>query len=133
MSESASSSRTHSSVWSHFTLLEEEGKAQCNYFGTKYKRSGGSTTTLHTHLKNKHSRSFWEFLVKWIVCDDQPFVVVECEYLRKLFRLLNPNAKSLSADTIHNDIMKSFKDEKNKIQEILQEQLTFLIKDELES
>ncbi|CAB4423345.1 unnamed protein product [Rhizophagus irregularis] len=56
MSESASSSRTHSSVWSHFTLLEEEGKAQCNYFGTKYKRSGGSTTTLHTHLKNKHSK-----------------------------------------------------------------------------
>ncbi|CAB5368335.1 unnamed protein product [Rhizophagus irregularis] len=106
MSESASSSRTYSSVWSHFTLLEEEGKAQCNYCGTKYKRSG--------------ERSFREFLVKWIVCDDQLFVVVKCEYLRKLFCLLNPNAKSLSADTIHNDIMKSFKDEKNKIQEILQ-------------
>ena len=45
---------------------------------------------------------------------------VECEHLRRLFCLLNPNAKSLSADTIHNDIMKSFEEEKNKIQEILQ-------------
>ncbi|CAB5183107.1 unnamed protein product [Rhizophagus irregularis] len=71
-------------------------------------------------IPNFTSGSFREFLVKWIVCDDQLIVVVKCEYLRKLFCLLNPNAKSLSADTIHNDIMKSFKDEKNKIQEILQ-------------
>ena len=63
---------------------------------------------------------FREFLIHWVVCDDQPFLVVENKHLRKLFRLLNPNAKALSADTIHNDIMKSFKEEKNKIQEILQ-------------
>ena len=32
MSESAaSSSRTHSSVWSHFEIIEEGLKAQCNY------------------------------------------------------------------------------------------------------
>jgi hypothetical protein len=47
-------------------------------------------------------------------------VVVECEYLRKLFRLLNPNVKPLSADTIHNDVIKLFEEEKNKVQEILQ-------------
>jgi hypothetical protein len=45
---------------------------------------------------------------------------VECEHLRRLFRLLNPNAKPLSADTIHNEIIKAFNDEKGKIQEVLQ-------------
>ena len=36
MSESiatTSSSRTYSTVWNHFTPVEEEGKAKCNYCG----------------------------------------------------------------------------------------------------
>jgi hypothetical protein len=37
-----------------------------------------------------------------------------------LLRLCNPNAKPLSADTIHDDIIKLFENEKKKIQEILQ-------------
>ena len=47
-------------------------------------------------------------------------MVVENEKLQRLFRLLNQNAKPLSADTIRNDIIKSFKEEKSKIQGILQ-------------
>jgi hypothetical protein len=34
MSESLGSSRTHgSTVWAHFTLVENDEKAQCNYCG----------------------------------------------------------------------------------------------------
>jgi uncharacterized protein YdaU (DUF1376 family) len=62
---------------------------------------------------------FRQFLTDWIVSDDQLFAVVEGEKFRRLLRLLNTNAKPLSADTIHNDIISSFKEEKNKIQEIL--------------
>lgn len=47
-------------------------------------------------------------------------MVVENEKLRRLFRLLNQNAKPLSADTIRSDIIKSFKEEKSKLQGILQ-------------
>jgi hypothetical protein len=54
------------------------------------------------------------------VCDDQPFVAVEGNHLRRLFRLLNPSVKVPGADTIHNDILKSFKEENTRIQEILQ-------------
>jgi hypothetical protein len=64
--------------------------------------------------------SFRDFIVKWIVCDDQPFVVIEGDHLRHLFRLLNPSVKIPGADTIHNDILKSFKEESTRIQEILQ-------------
>lgn len=63
---------------------------------------------------------FRQFLIDWMVSDDQPFVVVEGEKFRRLLRLLNTNVKPLSADTIHNDIISSYKEEKNKIQEILQ-------------
>jgi hypothetical protein len=55
-----------------------------------------------------------------VVCDDQPFQVVENKWLRKVFRLLNPNAKVISADTVRNDITKSYKEEKTKIQQMLQ-------------
>ncbi|GBC50995.2 zinc finger BED domain-containing protein RICESLEEPER 2-like [Rhizophagus irregularis DAOM 181602=DAOM 197198] len=63
---------------------------------------------------------FREFIFKWVICDDQPFVVVECDQLRKLFCLLNPNAKVPSADTVRNDIMNAFKEERNKIRDTLQ-------------
>ncbi|EXX66148.1 hypothetical protein RirG_126610 [Rhizophagus irregularis DAOM 197198w] len=53
-------------------------------------------------------------------CDDQPFTVVENEQLRKIFRLLFPNIKTISADTARNDIIDAFKEERNKIQNILQ-------------
>ena len=54
------------------------------------------------------------------MCDDQPFVAVEGNHLRRLFRLLNLSVKVPGADTIHNDILKSFKEENTRIQEILQ-------------
>ena len=63
---------------------------------------------------------FREYIVKWIVCDDQPFVAIECHELQMLLRLLNPNIKCPSADTIHNEIMDRYKEEKNTIREILQ-------------
>ena len=43
---------------------------------------------------------------------------MECEYLQKLFRLLN--VKAFSADTIRDDVIKLYKEEKIKIQHILQ-------------
>ena len=69
---------------------------------------------------------FREFLIEWIVCDDQPFTVIEDKKLRRLLRLCNPNAKGLSADTIHDDIIKSFENERKKIQEILQVLFIFI-------
>jgi len=46
-------------------------------------------------------------------------VIVECDQLQRLFRLLNSNAKIPEADTIHNNIIASFNDKSIKIQEIL--------------
>ncbi|PKY61085.1 zf-BED-domain-containing protein, partial [Rhizophagus irregularis] len=129
LGESAgSSTRTYSSVWSHFTLVENDEKAQCNYCGTTYKRTGGNTTNLHKHMQRKHSSkietevesgeidkfvkkelprytqgTFRDFIVRWTVCDDQPFTAVESEHLRLLFRILNPIAKAPSADTLRSD------------------------------
>ncbi|CAB4421604.1 unnamed protein product [Rhizophagus irregularis] len=146
LGESAgSSTRTYSSVWSHFTLVENDEKAQCNYCGTTYKRTGGNTTNLHKHMQRKHSSkietevesgeidkfvkkelprytqgTFRDFIVRWTVCDDQPFTAVESEHLRLLFRILNPIAKAPSADTLCSDVIDKFNEERNNIREILQ-------------
>ncbi|CAB4495821.1 unnamed protein product [Rhizophagus irregularis] len=146
LSESAgSSTRTYSSVWLHFTLVENDEKAQCNYCGMTYKRIGGNTTNLHKHMQRKHSSkidtevesgkmdkfvkkelprytqgTFRDFIVRWTVCDDQPFTAVESEHLRLLFRILNPIAKAPSADTLRSDVIDKFNEERNNIREILQ-------------
>ncbi|GES89331.1 zinc finger BED domain-containing protein RICESLEEPER 2-like [Rhizophagus clarus] len=55
LGESAgSSTRTYSFVWSHFKLVENEEKTQCNYCGMLYKKTGGNTTNLYKHLQKKH-------------------------------------------------------------------------------
>ncbi|GET56766.1 hypothetical protein GLOIN_2v1790628 [Rhizophagus irregularis DAOM 181602=DAOM 197198] len=55
LGESANSSiRTYSSVWSYFTLVKNDEKVQCNYYGTMYKRIGGNTMNLHKYMQRKH-------------------------------------------------------------------------------
>jgi hypothetical protein len=51
---------------------------------------------------------FEEFLVDWIVLNDQPFTEVESESFRKLLKLLNPNLKILSANTVKRRILGMF-------------------------
>ncbi|GES80463.1 ribonuclease H-like domain-containing protein [Rhizophagus clarus] len=110
-----------------------------------YKRTGGNTTNLHKHLQMKHPSKvetevesgeidkfvkkelphytqgiFQDFTVRWIICNNQPFTAVKSEHLRLLFCILNPIAKAPSADTLHNNIINKFNEERNKIREILQ-------------
>jgi hypothetical protein len=55
-----------------------------------------------------------------VVCDDQPFTVIEGTNLRKLLRLLNPTMVVPSADTIRNDLLESFKKERDLMRKTLQ-------------
>ncbi|RGB43464.1 hypothetical protein C1646_749688 [Rhizophagus diaphanus] len=48
--------------------------------------------------------TFRDFIVRWTVCDDQPFTAVETP----------------SADTLHSDVIDKFNEERNNIREILQ-------------
>ena len=67
-----------------------------------------------------------EYISKWIVCDNQPFLTLESENLQNLFQMLNSNIKIPSADIIHADIIKCFNQECVKIQDILQVIIFFL-------
>jgi hypothetical protein len=51
---------------------------------------------------------FRKYLVVWLICDDRPFVTVESEHLRRIFRLLMPHISTPSADTIKNVAMSTF-------------------------
>ncbi|GES78568.1 hypothetical protein GLOIN_2v1789471 [Rhizophagus clarus] len=52
MSKSSLSSRIISIAWFHFTLVKN--RAQCNYYGIKYKQTGRNTTNFHKYLQRKH-------------------------------------------------------------------------------
>lgn len=65
--------------------------------------------------------NFKKSLIKWIIIEDQPFTAIESEQIHDIFRILNPAAATtMSADTIHNGVMKAFTQEREKLQQILQ-------------
>ncbi|GES85086.1 zinc finger BED domain-containing protein DAYSLEEPER-like [Rhizophagus clarus] len=114
----------------------------------KHIAEDGSTSTLWKHFKGKHNELYLEInqitealnkleisqslaftqesfrndLVHWIIVDDQPFTVVQNTFFQKMIKRLNSNAIIPSSDTIHNDIIKIFNDEKeflkNKLQKL---------------
>jgi len=48
-----------SDVWKYFTRdakFKENKKAKCELCGMTYTCTGGSTTNMHNHIKNKHSK-----------------------------------------------------------------------------
>ena len=63
---------------------------------------------------------FCKALVDWIISDDQSFLVVENQFFKYLLCLLKPDIKILTADTIKNDIMKTFINERERIKKELQ-------------
>jgi hypothetical protein len=109
---------------------DDKTKAICNYcpkHKNRYSYNKGGTTNLMNHLLSQHKHKvkpalrdskqpridemisnppsfsievFEEFLVDWIVLNDQPFTEVESESFRKLLKLLKPNLKILSANTV---------------------------------
>ena len=52
--------------------------------------------------------------------DNQSFIVTENIFFQAMIKRLNPNVRIYSADTIHNNIIKLFKNEKNNIKNELQ-------------
>jgi len=64
---------------------------------------------------------FEEFLVDWIVLNDQPFTEVESESFRKLLKLLKPNLKTVSADTIRRRILAKFDGKSKERKQIYQD------------
>ncbi|CAB4399617.1 unnamed protein product [Rhizophagus irregularis] len=64
---------------------------------------------------------FCNDLVYWIIVDDQPFTVVQNTFFQKMITRLNPEAIIPSSDTIHNNIIKNFEDEKEFLKKKLQE------------
>ena len=49
-----------SDVWKYFTRdvnFKENKKAKCNHCGIIYICTGGSTTNMNNHIKNKHSKT----------------------------------------------------------------------------
>jgi hypothetical protein len=68
-------------------------------------------------LQIKTPKEFREDLVKWVICDNQPFTVVESSLFRNLFSTGHQdNIKNAipSADTIKLDVMKSFTNKKEQ-------------------
>ncbi|CAB4410083.1 unnamed protein product [Rhizophagus irregularis] len=135
-------------IYTHFTLNEINNKYNCNHCVKSYKvPKDGSTSSLWKHIKSKHNElylevnqitealnkleiseslaftqeSFRNDLVYWIIVDDQPFTVVQNTFFQKMITRLNPEAIIPSSDTIHNDIIKNFEDEKEFLKKKLQE------------
>ncbi|CAH1763824.1 8132_t:CDS:2, partial [Entrophospora sp. SA101] len=133
-------------VHNNFTLNKQTNQYKCNHCSKLYKaQRDGSTSTLKNHLKKSHANLFskevgpidiflksenklkftqesWNNdLIKWIVTSDQPFTVIESNFFKTMIKRLKPEAKIFSADTIRNNIFKSFNENLIFIKNLLQE------------
>ena len=61
-----------------------------------------------------------EHLFNWVIMDDQPFTVVKDPHFRSLFKLCNPEAGPVSADTIRNMVNDEFLRMEKQIMHMLQ-------------
>ena len=59
---------------------------------------------------------FKDYLLQWIISDDQPFTVVEGSALRKLLHYLRADITIPTGDTIKENIMKMFELEYTKLE-----------------
>jgi hypothetical protein len=66
-------------------------------------------------------KNYREKLIRWIICDDQPFTVVEETNLRHLFKMLRPEVECLSGDTVKVYILSMFEEERNRMRKVLQD------------
>ena len=66
------------------------------------------------------AQNFRHHLVHWIVTTNQAFTAVEAPAFQQLIKLCNASAELPSADTVRNDIMRDFDEEKLKIRLLLQ-------------
>ena len=145
-SNATSKRPARSEVWEHFTVADDGQKAICNHcpkHSNKYAYNKGGTTNLMNHLNNKHMEKlrpalrdskqpridemitvpsfsievFENYLVDWIVLNDQPFTEVESESFRKLLTFLKPNLKILGADTVKRRILGLFQSKRLEMKE----------------
>lgn len=134
--------RSQSIVWDHFTVDEhDKTKAICQHcpkHKNKYAYNKGGTTNLMNHLNSQHKSKllgdrepkqrrlddmimtpivyspdlFNEYLVSWIVKNDQSFNEVESSHFRKLLTLLKPNLSIMSARQLKRQIMDTYNTKK---------------------
>ena len=112
--------RRRSKLWEDFDELPNKS-SRCKLCGKIYTNSGHST--LKRHMEKKHSKlyipgielpviklPFRQRLVQWVISCQLPFTIVESEKFKQLF---DNNEQIPSADTIKNDIIRLYANQKD--------------------
>ena len=142
----ASTRKPKSVVWDHFKVSEvDKNKAICSHCPKRkneFSYNNYGTQNLLKHLKTQHSFVFKDpqqptisevafekqffsqdhldqYLLEWIVKEDQPFTQLESEDFLRILNLLKPNVKVYSADTLKRRIMAEFEVKQNDLKNTL--------------
>lgn len=65
-------------------------------------------------------KGFRKRLIEWVIVNDHSFTVVEENEFKAMIKLLQPDVKIPSADTVHNDLTINFNKIKNNVRQQLQ-------------
>ena len=103
---------------------------KCKLCATKYnmEKATGSTGNLWNHFRRNlldqtvsntiekfKKEEFNEKLIKWIVDEMYPYTISEEKGFHDIIKYLNPQAHSVTADTVKNKIDEIFDDKKNEV------------------
>ena len=130
-----------STVWIHFDIINDHPICQkCNF---SFLSSTG-TSTLRRHLKSVHNivvvpkrrqKTLHEyrndpyteseqqerdkFVIAWIVCNAQPFSVVECEEWRQMIAKFDPRYRFHNRHTTKDQIIVLFQNKREQVKLVL--------------
>jgi hypothetical protein len=141
---SVSTQRQKSIVWDHFKVSEvDKTKAICSHCPKRkceFAYNNYGTQNLMKHLKTQHSFVFADpsqpridqvifqnpfsqdrleqYLIEWVVRNDQPFSELESDSFKRILTLLKPSVKILSADTVKRRIMAEYEVKQNELKNL---------------
>jgi BED zinc finger len=123
-----------SAVWNHFNIKTAKypGRPVCRKCNALFS-AGSGTSTLRRHLSShkiaapkQHQRTMHDYRTDpypkneqeerdklvgvWVVCDNQPFSVVECEEWRRMITKFDPRYRFHNRHTLKNNIVDLFKE-----------------------
>jgi hypothetical protein len=112
--------RKHKEIWEHLNNKREgvDIYAQsCNPINVQKHKVQQSLSEFVARGFN--TQQFEELLMKWVVANEQSFLVVENQHFKELIQYLNHKANTKTADTLRRKIKSSFDKTRLPLKEIL--------------
>ncbi|CAG8691602.1 16950_t:CDS:2, partial [Cetraspora pellucida] len=104
-------------VWKHFVKIKKSGKQKCKRCPSKYGRN--SIENHYIPYLTEEWQEHDDAITKWILCDLQPFTVIECKEWQDMIKKFDPHYQFHNRHTEKNRIVTLFENKREQVKLVL--------------